>query len=230
MDKELLLSMLPPYQGKKILIKRDQSVTDIMTETLNAHDAFANDYDKIAHYFIGRSDEGTLEKLFNFLKTNVAYKEEPEEVQQTKSPAAIIETGVCDCKCYAIFIGGVLDALNRLGGRFDWNYAYAAYNEGIAHVFVQARVEGKEFWVDPVLSKFNQRYPRPKHIVKKKKSADMALYRVSGVENPNQIKKFYEKQRANPAVGSIGDFISQNPGITVAAALVIFYLLTRKRR
>lgn len=229
MERELLLAALPPYQGKRTLIKKDQSVSDIMTETLAAHDAFAGDYDKICHFFIGRTDEGTLERLFNFLKLNVKYKEESERMQATKSPAAIIETGVSDCKCYALFIGGVLDALNRQGGYFMWNYAYAAYDKGIAHVFVQCEVDGQEFWVDPVLSTFNQRYPRPTHIIKKKKSADMALYRISGVQDAKKIERALQP-KANPAVGSVTDFVNANPMLTIAGAVVVIYLLTRKRR
>lgn len=201
MDAELIISKLPAFQGNKVLIKKNQTVADIIAETLESHELFAADYDRIAYYFQGNSGRGTLEKIFNFLKLNVRYREEPERNQQIKSPAAVLQTGVCDCKSYAHFIGGVLDALNRQGGNYDWFYAFASYNKRVSvpgHVFVICNIDGKQYWVDPVLKSFDARFPSPESISGKKKIDTMALYRVSGVNNSGS-----HSNGANPAVGAI---------------------------
>ena len=95
MTKEVLLAVLPPYENNLVLIKKNQNVSDIMRETLEAHEAFAGDYDRIADKFSGGSDVDILKRIFIFLKQNVTYIEETVKKQQTKSPAAILETGKC---------------------------------------------------------------------------------------------------------------------------------------
>ncbi len=227
MTKETLLAVLPEYNHKLFLVKKSQSVSDILKEVLYSHELFEKDYDTIATKFLGGSDVDVLKRLFNFLKLNIRYKEESEAKQVIKSPAAIVETGVCDCKCYASFVGGVLDAINRKGGGFYWNYAFAAYNAGIGHVFVQAVIDGVEYWIDPVLSSFDKRFPAPKYIRKKVKVDDMALYRLSGV-NELPVKN---KISCSPArVSGIGDWIRDNPLLTAAGAAVIAYFLFKKKR
>lgn len=231
----MILSKLPPFENKRVLIKKRQDVSDIMQETLNAHDFFAADYDKIAPLFLGGSQLETLKKLFNFLKLNVEYREESERMQQTKSPAAILETGFCDCKCYALFIGGVLDALTRAGEPFTWNYAYASYQKGVrtpGHVFVQALVNGNEVWIDPVLSHFDKRFPVPEYIIKKKKRTDMSLYRLTGIGEimTTNVTEVPTNTPVTIQPAGIGEWIKQNPGYSALIGIGIIYLITRKRK
>lgn len=178
MNREELLSLLPKFQHKYEKVKQWQRVDDIRKLILDAHEEFAPLYDKIATEFMGNSDKATFENLFNFLKGNIAYVEEGVRRQYVRSPVAILEHGISDCKGYASFIGGVLDALKRLGGSFDWRYVFAGYGD-TNHVFVEADANGKEYWIDPVLKNFNQRTPEPLTI--RKFERDMALYKVSGV-------------------------------------------------
>ena len=184
MDRMSLLGVLPKYRGTAQLIRADQSVGDIMREVKAAHKLYSRDYDAItSHFDFGDNEIRTLEALFSFLKQNVKYKEESEHRQTSKSPAALLATATGDCKHYALFIGGVLDALNRKGKNFDWWYRFASYSpmDGTpGHVFVVVRINGREVWVDPVLSSFNARTHIPTRVIDKKIS-NMALYRVSGV-------------------------------------------------
>lgn len=224
-----MLSVLPPFENRKVLIEKSQSVADIMKETLSAHDYFSKDYDAIAPMFLGGSDLDILYRIFDFLKDNISYKEESVRNQQTKSPAAILETATCDCKCYALFIGGVLDALNRKGFGFDWSFAYASYNERIktpGHVFVIVDLDGKDYWIDPVLNSFDKRTPAPVHIIRKKKVANMALYRISGA--PTDLQKTIAG--AKPAkVGNIATWVQANPLTAAGVAVLLFFVLSKKR-
>ena len=108
-----LLQVLPPFTNSSVIIEKKQDVHDIINEVLDAHKYFASDYDIIYPFF----DQGTMKeicnRLFDFCKKNIRYKIESEDLQTTKSPAAILATGEGDCKHYAGFIGGVLSAINR---------------------------------------------------------------------------------------------------------------------
>jgi hypothetical protein len=147
---------------------------------LDAHEAFAPDYDMICDLFAGPY---ALKKLFEFCKYNLRNDTEGEELQTTASPTVLLEKGHCDCKGYAGFIGGVIDALNRAGEKYKWCYRFAEYDDGDEvhhHVFIVVKQDGREVWIDPVLSSFNQRDPQPDRFFDRKKST-MTLVRMSGM-------------------------------------------------
>ena len=232
MNRDTLLTILPPFENNRVLIKKRQSVADIMRLTLQAHDDFAKDYDLIASRFMRGSNVDTLRAIFHFLKEEIDYVEETERAQIIKSPAAILETGHCDCKCYSLFVGGILDALNRQGGRFDWNYAYASYNRGVhtpGHVFVQCRVNGVEYWVDPVLETFNQRNPIPKYTIRKQKdNTGMALYTLSGTGKVGEV--ITQPDNSPTLKFNLVEWAQKNPALAVGATAALVFLLTRKKR
>ena len=188
----VLLTYLPPYQNNWQLIKDDQYVRDIIKEVLDAHEIYAEDYDQIAGFFDSGSIEQICKQLFDFCKNYIHYRRESKEDQTTQSPSGIIVLGHGDCKHYAGFIGGVLDALRRKGRKIKWWYRFASYDwldNTPGHVFVVVKDKGKEIWIDPVLRQFNERY-MPKHtpVDYTINVNDMALYRVSGL--PDDYKGY----------------------------------------
>jgi hypothetical protein len=193
MSTNELLGMLPPFQGVKVKVTQKQSVSRIMKEILSAHQDYAQDYDRIADYFYTGDEETTEKMLFDFCKENLSYKVESDQTQTVRSPTAILVLGEMrgvDCKHYASFIAGVLDALNRQGrSKFNWCYRFASYdaNDKIPeHVFVVVNNAGYETWIDPVLDYFDDRYPYP-IFIKDIKPKKMALYRISGINGGGQI-------------------------------------------
>jgi hypothetical protein len=178
MEREVLLAELPKYQRKYKLISPTQTVAKIRGQLMKSHDENAGMYDKIAPQFVRRGMPQTFESLWTWVKDNVRYEEETEHRQVIKTPGALIETGVGDCKSMASFVGGVLDAMKRMGKRLNWRYVFAGYGD-TNHVFVEADSGGKDYWIDPVLGEFDIREPRP--ITIKKFEKDMALYTLSGV-------------------------------------------------
>jgi hypothetical protein len=182
-SKDILLGRLPPFMNDGIIVEPDQEIHDIIKEVVNAHKVFEKDYDLIYSYF----DQGTIKeickRLFDFCKQNIAYQVESEDLQTTKSPAAILAMGKGDCKHYAGFIAGVLSAINRNTDRgINWRYRFASYSvwdSEVGHVFVVVVDKGKDIWIDPVLSYFDSREVIP---VKKidKKINDQMLKRISG--------------------------------------------------
>jgi len=190
MNRETLLAILPASTGYEQTIVDEQTVRDIVKEVLDAHDVFAGDYDLICNEFSYRNYRATLKGLFDFCKRNIRNDTEGEDLQTTRSPASLMERGHCDCKGYAGFIGGVLDALNRQGYNYKWCYRFAQYDEWTIegkvihyHVFIVAKLDGEEIWIDPVLDEFNQKEPVPDRFFDRKKSS-MTLVRMSGINQP----------------------------------------------
>jgi hypothetical protein len=190
MNKGILLRQLEPFRNNSRLIEANQDVKDIINGMLEAHKKFSSEYDKICHFFKASSPKETAKKIFDFLKENVKYKIEPESRQTLKSPSAIITLGNSigsDCKCYSLFIGGVLDALKRSGENIKWCYRFASYkmfDKNPHHVFVVLNPNTtNEIWIDPVLHSFNE-----KKNFNYKIDKNMALYTVSGVGNQTAPK------------------------------------------
>lgn len=154
-SKEKLLQQLPPYTDEWVKVKEQQRVPDIIKLICERHSDFATDYDAIGNYFIGASIQDTCNNLYNFCAENLLYKEETEEVQTVGNPASILSRGAAgiDCKSYACFIGGCLDAIQReTGEKIKWNYCFASYEvlQKIPyHVFVVVETDNGLLYVDP---------------------------------------------------------------------------------
>jgi hypothetical protein len=156
-SKEQLLQELPAYTDEWVKVKERQRVPDIIKLICERHHDFYTDYDIIGPYFIGADVETTCNNLYNFCAANLHYTEETEEVQTVGNAASILSRGDSgiDCKSYALFIGGCLDAIQRAGQqKIDWHYCFASYDalqQIPYHVFVVVDThDGKPpMYVDP---------------------------------------------------------------------------------
>ena len=183
MQKNILLGRLKSFGGNSKMIVRDQQVPDIISAMLSAHKMYAGEYDKISKDFYSGDGVQTAKKLFEFLKKNVHYKIESDKNQRIMSPSAILSLGKNDCKNYALFIMGVLDSLKRKGlinNKIYYRFAsYRLLDEIPHHVFAVIQdQDGTEYFIDPVLSKFNE---RKTYYHKIDKEPTMPLYSVSGI-------------------------------------------------
>jgi organic hydroperoxide reductase OsmC/OhrA len=190
MQKNLLLGRLKQFGGNSKMLVRDQQVPDIISAMLSAHKIYASEYDKISQDFYSGDGIQTAKKLFNFLKKNVRYKIESDKNQRIMSPSAILSLGKfgADCKTYALFIMGVLHSLQRKGlidNKIYYRFAsYRLLDEIPHHVFAVIQDKnGNEFFIDPVLSTFNE---RKTYYHKIDKQPSMPLYSVSGIGAPKK--------------------------------------------
>lgn len=185
------------FDNKISLVKKNQSVNDIIIEILSAHEDFSRQYDQICRYFWKGSVKGTADFIFDFLKKNIKYKIEPEERQSVQSPAAILNNAEGDCKHYASFAAGILDALRRTGKKIDWRYCFASYSlidRDPEHIFVKVKGAGRDIWIDPTPGSEDV---KPFWIIEKKKFVEyknkkMPLYRISGNTNAAYILDDYK--------------------------------------
>lgn len=200
-----ILGLLPPPDFKSVLIRENQGVNDIIKEVMGSHKRYLSHYCRIAKEFDRGKVKETAYKLFDFLKNNISYEIESEDLQTVKSPARYLHDGVGDCKHFANFAAGIFSCLG-----YDWKFCFASYNpfdKTPTHVFVIVKDEnGKEIWFDPVLSFLDQRYPIPifkKMISFEKNKKTMALKRVSGLPTVGEANADLWKTISDTANGII---------------------------
>lgn len=204
-DRQTILQHLRPFENRQDILVVDQDVSDIITGLLNNHKLHRSEYNKIYKYFVGANNYQTGKNIWDFLKKNVRYKVEPESAQMVKSPAAIVTPTIngrintSDCKNYSLFTGGILDAINRHGGRINWCYRFASYklwDKIPQHVFVVINPNtNKEIWVDAVMPTYDNK--KQYYYKTDKKVDNMALVALSGVvagKKERQQKKAAKKE------------------------------------
>jgi hypothetical protein len=185
-----LLSKLDGFKNNQKIISYNQSTNDIINAILRQHNKSLKDYDKLFYFFDCGNFYDTAKKVFNFLKNNIEYQIEPDELQTVKTPAAILATKNGDCKHMSLFIAGILDSYRRNTGEiFDLCYRFAAYDGSKTpeHVFVVINSgTNNEIWCDPVLDYFNEK--KQPNFYKDKKIDNMALMALSGIDNRQQAQ------------------------------------------
>jgi len=169
-SRETILAAVPP-KNRSVVLLQDQDVPAIMRGITYYHKRHAPQYDKIAGTFDVGTERDIARALFNFCKRNIEYCVQTEDLQSIRSPGRILSEGSGDCKHYASFIAGVLDALKRGGLDIDWAYRFAKYQDLAGritnHVFVILYdQDGREIWIDPVLNWFDHHLPYQSAITK----------------------------------------------------------------
>ena len=166
MTKEAVIKKLGSFGEApfKILVD-DQDVGDIITGIEAKHKECIHHYDVIYPMFDKPGswyDVG--ERLFDFCKQQLQYSVESLDLQLVSTPATILKRGYSDCKGYALFIGGVIDAMKRAGEQVEWCYRFGSYklfNSTPGHVFVVINPGTDNIWVDPCMDSFNSHFPFP---------------------------------------------------------------------
>lgn len=207
--KKEVLFILNAFKNEKNIVKKKQSFDDIIKGILHTHELYKSEYDKIYNLFLADSYRSILQKIFIFLKTNVPYKAEPSHEQTLRSPSAILEyNNSADCKSYALFTNGILDAIRRNENEdFEIIYRFAGYEnlKNIEHVFSVAKFGDIEFWNDAVLNEFDSREKIPT-FTQDKKIRPM-LVQVNGFNNAaitSQKLSILEQLRPQPSYLYVG--------------------------
>lgn len=153
-----VLRRLPVHHKQEVLVD-DQDLNDIIKSIKHYHKLHTTQYDGISDAAWKGDAETTARHLFDFCKKYIRYHVEPEYNQTIKSPGRLIEEGFGDCKHYASLINGIVDSLERKGFPISCCYRFVSDIPGkdVHHVFAVIRTKNGEFWVDPVLSSFDQR-------------------------------------------------------------------------
>lgn len=206
MDRQYVLSFLRKPEGRQDDIVYDQDVQDIVDAVVKCHKRWRHEYDKIARLFWRGSVKDTAYEIWSFLKKNLPYKIESDRLQTVKSPAAILMyedvPGGVDCKHYALFTAGVLDALRRQGAPLTWWFRFAGYDvndESVHHVFVIVKnSRGSEYWIDPVMPSFDYRKKHYYYYLDKKITG--MLSEISGIGADGCVPYISQQGGSSPDV------------------------------
>ena len=184
-NRELLIGKVSPFLNKRLILVDNQDTIDIIDALIKNHYKYSKEYDKIYRYFDGGNVEETAYNVWQFLKDNFKYTIEPEKMQILRSPAALLASNIVgiDCKGYATFANGIMEAYKRNSGKnFDIYYRFASYDAFDStpqHVFSVVKENNKEYWIDPVLDQFDEK--KQPYYYKDKKIKNMALVAMSGI-------------------------------------------------
>ena len=232
-SKQLLLEKMrsigaPPL---KVLVD-DQDVDDIIDAIIQKHVQCEAAYDQIYSCFDGEGDwRSVAARIFSFLKRECTYQVENEDYQFVSSPQVLLQRGVCDCKGYALFTAGIIDAMRRAGEKIDWTYRFASYNllnRTPGHVFVVLWPgTGNELWIDPVLPKLNQRWPRPTYSTdyiparKSRALGKIAGMRAIGISSAEQNLLNECKEYSDGVYNGVQQSISTSMLNTISKAVLL---------
>jgi hypothetical protein len=213
-----LLAQLDSFNNNQKIISYNQSTSDIINAILKQHNKSQTDYDKLYYFFDQGNYVTTAKKVFSYLKNNIKYVIEPDNLQTVKTPSAILATGKTtgsDCKNYSLFFAGIMDAYRRnTGENFDLCFRFASYDGSNIpeHVFVVIDPNTtNEIWCDAVLSYFNEK--KQPNYFKDKKIKNMALMALSGITNKPQINGVLDVVQAGAGVIPGGQSISALIGL-----------------
>lgn len=197
MNKQALIKSLAGCKVPVRLITDDQQVQDIIDAIIEQHIQCTSHYDLIYRNFSGGDLYDICERLWLFCKENFDYSIESLDGQYVSSPLTQLKRGHNDCKGYALFIAGVLDAMKREGMRVNWVYRFSSYrlfNREPGHVFVVVNPGTDDIWIDPVLDTFNLHYrywwhhDYPVHTIARKQAKAVAgIGRLSPLMSPVAI-------------------------------------------
>lgn len=225
-----ILNILPKFEGRRQIVRQSQSVGDIMHGILQTHKIYASHYDKIAASFWKGTTLKTARAIYNFLAVNTHYRVEPDDRQTLRSPSAILYLGGnknigLDCKSYALFTAGILDALRRQGKKINFCYRFASYRLSDKlphHVFVVINPDSNnEIWIDNVLPSFNEK-KYPSYKIDKK----TMLESISGIGRRPKKTKAERKSKIKAAIKKRGKFLLKfNPA--TAGSRNAFLLLVK---
>lgn len=157
MNRAKLIGILHGTRPVSEKVVDDQTVNDIIARMLIKHRKCQPDYDKIYKEFEGGSLKDICYRLWRDCRATFNYKIEDGKAQYVSAPLTMLQDKNVDCKNYALFIAGVLDAMKRHGRSLTWQFRYACYElfGGIGHVFVVVNPSTDNIWVDPVIPIFN---------------------------------------------------------------------------
>ena len=212
-----LLSHLDSFNNNQKIITYNQSTSDIINAILKQHNKSQNDYDKLYYFFDQGNYFDTAKKIFTYLKNNIKYTIEPDNLQTVKTPAAILATAKTgsDCKNFSLFFAGLLDSYRRnTGENFDLCFRFASYDgtNTPEHVFVVINPgTNNEIWCDAVLNYFNEK--KQPNYYKDKKIKNMALMALSGINNQPKMDGVLDIVNAGAGLVPGGESIASLVGL-----------------
>lgn len=143
---------IPDAEGKKQSLDRDGDTQAIVRHILKMDKENDRRFCAFAAQF-ERSPEG-LRKLFVFVRDKITYREDENGVQLIKTPAALWNLRVGDCKSKTLFVNQVLRCM-----RIPYTIRFVSYKRNhpfVTHVYSIADLDGEKIPMDTVYGSFGK--------------------------------------------------------------------------
>lgn len=184
-------------KGAKVLVSSSGNTDDIIEAILDAVGEVRGQTREFSRQF--SPDRTGMRELWNWVKENIRYKEDPFGVQWIKEPARLWHDRVGDCKSYTLFIVSVLENLG-LGYYIKFVNTERRGSKIVNHVYPVAIMrDGEEVVMDAVHTRFDDEHP-----FYFSKIYDMAdIYRLSGIGNPSAAAEIAAYKSAIDEINAI---------------------------
>jgi len=154
MNRATAISLLPPYTGyKNILSPLGAGTNKVLVKDILARFPYAvKQAAKLAPRFKKGNLQDDAQAVWNFLKTQVTYKEDSGLFQHIKAPNALLTIGYGDCKSDSLFAAAIMA---NLGHPVTFRFVgYGGINYP-GHVYVVAGKGSNAVIIDAVYTAFN---------------------------------------------------------------------------
>lgn len=155
MNREMLSRKLPRPKLKDEKIVEFQTSTDIAKSLKRAEYNSRVHSKKLAPFFKTSDDKKTCLRVWKFLRENIVYERESKHRQTAKEINRFLYEGFGDCKHYAVFCVGVLNACG-IPAFFSLISQRREFPNRPNHIYCVALVENEMFVIDGTKFKFNK--------------------------------------------------------------------------
>lgn len=144
-------------ETKRII--KNASIEDIIKLILLADRKSRGDTARLAKSF--RPTKNGLHDIWRFVRRKIRYIKDglnikKIHIEKIKSPAATLKDGYADCKSMSILIASIL---YNLGIRYEYRFTSYRKNGPVSHVYIVAFLNGEEYILDAVHTRFNDEVP-----------------------------------------------------------------------
>ena len=128
-----------------------------------------------------------LRKLWQFVKSNIRYQEDPDGFQYIRYPSRLVADGVGDCKSFTLFIVSVLQNLG-----VPYTIRFTRYGKGpVTHVYPVAHLPEGDVIIDAVWTQFDSEkkyYGKAENFKFEKKMSQ--IVKLSGIGSATTARMF----------------------------------------
>lgn len=166
--------------GKDKTKYRNGDTGDIIKETLDCYRDCVDDVKDFAPSLKSIDLYHTCFNVWQFVKYNIYYKEDPRNVQWVRTPARLWNDKEGDCKSFSVSAACIL---HQLGINGVLRFVSYSIDPTPTHVYVVVPVAGGEIYIDAVLGSFNVQKP----YLFKQDYPMTQISRLSGVGNTTTV-------------------------------------------
>jgi len=143
-----------PSPGEVTTLTENADMARIIAAIMDADELSKPFTAKFARFLQGRTDDETLNNIWDFVKTEIRYVRDQPGNEVVKSPGQLWKSREGDCKSFSIFIGSIL---NNLGYAYKYRVAiYSPLTPQQGHIYpVVILPDGEEVVVDAVHTRYN---------------------------------------------------------------------------